>query len=241
MEKLWLIGNNFIAKTGQQYFINRANDSYAQEHFEIKLVYHSGLNIKSTQANARDFDDNAVSRIYNSFVKAMTDSASIPKLVVFILENDVIQFINYDNFGVTALYGKIIDTLARNINQAVDQFREFLPAKAKRDDWPQFIWIIPSTHANYDRNENALRKKFGGELENMLSHHSDMHAVKLKTWEMTNGHFVSPESSRITNYGLKKFWKGVDKNIKHANETIFDAIDEDFRARRQARHAIAPQ
>ena len=104
-------------------------------------------------------DDNPISRIHNALAKTMMDSASIPKMIVVILEDDLINYINYDDYGVTALYGRILDTLSRDLSAAVNKFREFLPQRAKKDAWPQFVWILPSTHNNYERNENALRKK----------------------------------------------------------------------------------
>ena len=164
---------------------------------------------------------NIVARIYNCLVSAMSREATVPKMILIILENDLIDYLQYNDFGVSSMFGQIISNMASDMIQATKIFKEkYLPKKAFKKSWPQFIFVLPSTHVNY--RDNTLRRKLATEMEKMLIYHPEAHAYKFPRadWDYERHHLVS-ENTGITEVGQRRLWRAVDKIIAAADEIIF--------------------
>ena len=213
LDKVWIVGDTFISTTVQQYFLdNPFADSYARTNMEVLTV--------NTKTIMGQRVDNPLSRVYNNLVSAMKKQATLPKLMVIVLEDDIIRYANYNDFGVTALYGRVIDYLASQIRQAVDVFKHrILPKKAIRHDWPQIVWIAPTQHENYHGSQNTLRKKFGAELDNQLRAQPYMHVINLsQLWRTNDQNLVDKFSHDMTPIGYATFWQDVDLVLRFANQ-----------------------
>ena len=225
-DKLWIIGDYFVGSTIQQFLKRPYNESYSRTNMEVQTFHPN---------NTREDSDNPLSRILNVLLSAMRSKAFLPKLMVIILEDDIIKYTRYDDYGVTALYGQLIDYLATEVRKLIDEFKQkFLPAKTSREDYPQVLWVLPTTHMFYHSNKNTLRKKFAGEMEIQLRFQPYMHAVKLsKIWAGVGNHnLVGRYDHRMTVMGIAGFYKDLDEIVRLYNED-FVALTKrrDYRCR----------
>ena len=172
---------------------------------------------------------NIITKLLNALISAMKGESALPKYIVMVLEDDTIQYLNYNDFGVTAMFGKIFNAINTELRRGVMQFRDqYLPKKATRPDWPQIIWVYPSLHANY--SNNSLRKKFSNEMEKIVDFHPTAHVCKLARcdWDTERDHLVDKESGDITTNGKRRFWHAVDKLLSTLDNDIFNQPDYDF-------------
>ena len=171
-------------------------------------------------------EPNRLARILNALTKAMRDEAYIPKIIVVVLEDDIIRYLNFNDYGVTTLYGRVIEFMSSNVRNAVDKFKEqFLPTRAKRSQYPMIIWIMPTSHMHY-RN-NTLRRKFAHELEGQIVQHHAFCTDVL--WNSQSPAVVNDITGKMIPAGIRRYWHAVDRVIKYANTYFFnaDASDEE--------------
>ena len=225
VEHVWVVGDKFVADTSQRYFLNiPENDSFSKQNFEVSSFFTMRPEDEEDSEGMDDTPKNMLTRVYNCLISAMRRESTVPKMVLVVLEDDLINYVAYDDFGVSALYGKLINSLAGDMRAAAAEFKKkYLPAKATKQNWPQFIWVTPSMHVNYANN--TLRKKFGTEIEKMLDFFNDTHAFRYgrNDWDCDRQHLVSAETKLITNNGARRLWRAIDKIVCNANEILFSS------------------
>ena len=90
-----------------------------------------------------DLNCNTLGRIRNQFVKAIAENILLPKLVVVITDADIIDAVQYRDYGVSDIYGRLIHWLSAELNKITKIHKDRLPVKAVRCNYPSFVWISP--------------------------------------------------------------------------------------------------
>ena len=199
------------------------------------------------KSHTRFDSSNPLARIQNNLIRALANRSEIPKYIVVVLEDDVIKFLNYNDYGVSELYGKTIDYLFRELKNITTSFKNKLPQKARRITWPFFIWLTPTTHANY--SNNALRKKFGHEMDALINGtinkrqfgHSGAAALKLMQLWCCDDVTLTVDGV-ISERGTEKLWQAVDRTIRYTDWKLEDKSYFSKTSRSQSRpFAARPQ
>ena len=163
-------------------------------------------------------------KLRNNLVNALNKCHSIPKIIVVTLEDAIINDMGVANFGVTFDMEIRVKWLTSQYRKIVEAFLDFLPAKNRRDNWPKFIFICPSSHINY-RN-NALCKKFCRVLEDSCASTERMTAMRLRNgWDFDDRSIYMEPQQRFTTEGLAMFWHAVDKVIEEYDMFMFNVAD----------------
>ena len=139
-EELWFLGDNFMASTYRDHVKNSEREFYVKDHFEVCPFCNSHFNSNDT---------NMLSWIINSFVQALKKHTKLPKYLVIVLENDLMEFLNYREFGISSMYGEWLEYLAKNLMEVAINRCEQLPKKPKRDDYPLFYWSAVPHNKNF--------------------------------------------------------------------------------------------
>ena len=178
---------------------------------------------------SRDFPElsdrqipNRVARVHNTLVSAMSRRATLPKIIVFILEDDIIDYIDYNDYGVSEMMGPVMEYMTNEIRVSINKFKhKYLPKKSFRQHWPKIIWLMPTLHNNYSNNN--LRRKLQTELYGILrkNNDNDTMGVKLKQWSSETTALVQPGTRNLTQLGLRCYWEAVDQAIKFADFRLF--------------------
>ena len=69
-------------------------------------------------------------------------------------DDDIIEScFSRDDSSISQNLGKLIDWLMCDYDKLVETQKEFLPTKAKRKLYPQFLWIKALLHKDFRNNE----------------------------------------------------------------------------------------
>ena len=166
---------------------------------------------------------NPLVRVHNALVTGMQRTATLPKMIVVVLEDDIIRHLNHNDYGATEMFGKVISYLELQLQNSILDLKALMPRKAKRVGCPHIVWIAPSIHQRYENNN--LRKKFGNELETQLRGKPYTSVLRLRqVWDPNNNAFVT--TGDLSSLGQHKLWDSIDRSIAFADRLIFGAVRE---------------
>ena len=156
---------------------------YIKEQFEVTPYCNSRYNSN---------DHNMLSRLQNTLATAINESQRLPKFIICVLNNDLINFLKFNNIGMSPLIGEMLKWLVKEFNEIISLCKSQLPAKAVREDHPQFYWTVAPIHMHFDENEALIRKKYNLCLQSLLKKEPNMRAIKLKEfWDPQEMSLVS--------------------------------------------------
>ena len=172
-------------------------------------------------------DTNVVSRLRNLLTGTLVDNIHLPKMIVIVPNGDLINFYNHSKAGASRGLARLVDWIMREHNRIVMTHKEFLPDKAKRRNYPQFIWIEAPLHQNFNSVDNDLRERFNTCLRTISKSHKNTSVLELKkVWDKSNPNLYLNETihSRFTAEGLKTYWLAVDCTLKFCNLIIMKRV-----------------
>ena len=117
-KKIWLVGDVFLKDV---YYTLRAmktpGDKKSSEH---DIYLHQMYDVEEFYSdNFREED--AMSRIINSLVKALNKHNYMPRMIIFFIDHEFIQLINYSGSGISLLMGKCLYWMISRIMFEIDK------------------------------------------------------------------------------------------------------------------------
>ena len=101
------------------------------------------------------------------------------------------------------------------IDQYIAIYKDWLPAKCKRENIPQILWMAPPSHKFFLDNKNEKRAKFTNALSAIVALHVNTSMLRLmKFWDHNDSNLFLEEQYHYTCEGLNMYWKSVDAAIK---------------------------
>ena len=157
-------------------------------------------------------ETNLLIRFKTTLAKSLNDRVKLPQFIIIPIEDDVIHFAAYDDFGVSSILGEFIDNMAKAVDKAVVQRKGELPNKAVRSTYPTVLWVELPRHRNL-QDAAELRRKCNLCIDTVLKQYDYMRMIKLKEWDYNDTSLVTP-SEVITEKGLFAYWKAIDASVK---------------------------
>ena len=124
-------------ETFRKNFKKAGPDFYLQENFEV---------IPFCSSHFSDKNVNAVSRILNSFITAVNMKTLLPSYLLIVLDNDLIEFMQYKKYGVSSLCGTWIEYLAKEIVTVIDKRNNSLPVSSQLSEKTTDLQYVRSTY-----------------------------------------------------------------------------------------------
>ena len=201
-KEMWIVGDNFMSTTYRQYFKLAEHTFYTKKHFEIVKHCNSRFALNY---------QNMISRIVNTVISLTNSKKYLPAYLVLVLDDDMIEYLNYFNSGVSVLYSKWLEYLAKEINLVLLTRWNQLPVKCKENTLPQVYWVSCPVHNSFDHAH--LREKWNITLQTVMKTIDNMCMVRIKDfWSPTNMSLVV--NNRLTTEGLYTYWKVIDAALK---------------------------
>ena len=147
-KKIWFIGDDFGHKTFSEFFFEREPSDYcgyARENFEVSGFM--GDSFKS-------LDTNLISRMRGTFLKAIKDKVLLPKMVVLVPDDDIINYLKGRGSATSYSMGKVLHWIMSEFARLVAGHKDQLQKRARKTNYPHFIWIQAPLH-KYFSKENA--------------------------------------------------------------------------------------
>ena len=167
--------------------------------------------------------ETALARIRHALCAAFNEMNKVPKIIVIIMENDVINCINRaePNKFTAKIFKTAIKWLMREVFRMDMTYRDVIPSKALKGGPPHYLYIVPTTHKNCKTNE--LRELFGQQLEIVGKEKADtnLSVMRLKqVWDSQDGNLFLKPQQRLTPEGKATYWKAVDRTIKFCDSLL---------------------
>ena len=201
--------------------IEKREGTYVQENFEVRACGGSTITTKNVP--------DPIARLANTLIKLIEKANTLPKIIVVVVENDVIKAINPDKDGQSVHYGQAIEWIIDQHVDILDKFKGYLPKKAKigKEHWPFIMWISPCIHENFEEIDYQRRKKFTKCLEKIAHGDREIIAMRLmkQIWDQKDPDLVNIHH-RFTTEGWNVYWSAVDNAVKYFDEKIIPGIVE---------------
>ena len=187
-------------------------------------------NVMPFYENPLSQNKNTLSCIFNSFMSAINDKKSplLPKMIILILDWDILQFMNHYSYGVSMMSGKCIDWLLNNMKRVIEAKKDHLRCRragAVMSNEPKIISIKMINRSNKQKIL-AVRNKFNRALKDLLAD-SRYHYI-LDLGKMVEDARNFTNNNLLNARGQGVFWLEIDRLIEH-----FDYHKEHLRPTKQ--------
>ena len=146
---------NFAPKHSVSMFRSKKDESrwYLYDCFDVKTCF---TNKYST------LNGNLMSRLRNSLANAIDKQPLLPKLIVIILNDDVMSSFPFGPQTLPKNVARILHWLMVEFDRLITTHKERLSQESKKAGYPCFIWVEAPQHENF--NNNNLRHIFNDGL-----------------------------------------------------------------------------
>ena len=166
-------------------------------------------------------------------VNAVNSESFLPRAMIIVLDDDLINYLNINSFGMSVAYGRVLHYLFSEVNRLVAIKKDFLWMKSKKSHYPEIIWVNPPFHRSF-RN-NTHRNKFSKALDATAAIYSDNWSLKLKCiWTSEGQDLFLADANRYTSNGLLTYWMAVDRTIKFW-DTALSPLNKMFKKKQTPR------
>ena len=198
-----MLGDNFVARSYRQFF-NLVPDKqlFTKTSFDTYCFCNSRYTCNIT---------NILIRMNMAIMEAIEKRKKLPKYVVIVMDNDIIEFVKTKNDGVAIVYGEYLESITKNMLQIFNDRKAQLPEKTRRENYPTIYWVAAPTHCNFYDNES--RHKLNLCLESIVKGIDHMRIMRMKEiWSFEDKELV--REGLYTPTGLAAYWQSVDATIK---------------------------
>ena len=203
IQKLWILGDNFVAESYRKSLRKAHGEFFIKENFEFLPFYGSRYS---------DSNNNTLSRLVNSFMQAMNSKFYLPEFVIIFLDNDLIEHLQYKKLNTASLLGPWIEYLSQTVAEALHQRYQDLPLKAWPKEVSQIYWVEAVGHNNFDYSDQKAREIFTQCLEANCKLHENMRILKIRHfWDKSDDSLVV--NNRFTKAGLFTYWRSMDASF----------------------------
>ena len=220
LDHIWIIGDDFSCHTVQQHFNNpRKEDSrspfYSFSTFEVT---------ESLSSKYKSSNPSVMGRIVNNVVYGLNKHKKLPKIIVLVPDDDLVRGIHCTDVMLIQI-SMITEWVVGEIVKAIEMYKEVLPLKCKRPNFPYVLWIAPPTHCYFGDSDNKRREVQTECLERIAKIHENFSVLKvIKYWDHNDSNAFIYDSYRFKAEGLKKYWLGVDAAIRFCNVVILPKL-----------------
>ena len=181
------------------------------------LTHHFGTTVIADNNNENN--PSVIARVINGFVNKFNEEKRLPKWVIILLEDDIIEAIPYKQFGITETYGHVIDYMMSCMKKMVQKIRDELPLKASKFLYPHFVWVEPTLHTN--QQNITLRTKFIRSLHVVAQMHNNVIALPLRyPWNPNYTQLFTWLGQKTTPEGHSTMWSALDSIMKFADTKL---------------------
>ena len=202
-DRIWFIGDSFLNTSFQQYFMDvhlpNGKMGYILAHYDYLECYSLLEDI--------DLEMNVLAKLRNQLVAAINTEVLLPKAIIIVLDDDIMDALNYYDSGITQAIGRIIEWLAGEFHKSVNNHKQSLQSKSHKYKYPAILWMKIPSHTVYD-HYNEFKWKFNKCLEKTSDLYREMSTLSLSTWDPRDLQYFSNGS--INGHGLATYWQSVD-------------------------------
>ena len=165
-----------------------------------------------------------IGQIRNSLVKAVNEHSTLPKVVVAILDNDLVHTLPDSNklYETTHV---LSNWLMSEFDKVLESYKDLLPNKAKCPLHPQFLWIAPPMHKYFNCFNNKQCLIQGQCLVEIAKTKNNMTVLQMvKFWDHNDHNSFLRDQQRFTTEGLPNYWNSIDSAVRYWDTIVHPKI-----------------
>ena len=222
-DHLWIVGDNFVARSFRQFFLENRN-FYTNQEYETSGHCNSRYTCNIT---------NILVRMSTALISAINKHHRLPKYMVIIMDNDLTEFIKFRGNGIAKLIGLYLNSMIKDVEETIRDKKMQLPNKAVRVNYPLIYWVAAPTHMLFKDNE--VRTRYNLCLESIIKSTEGMRVMKMKEYWFYDDVELVDNLGGMTTVGLSRYWQSIDASIK------FNIAKNEAATYRKCRVQVTPQ
>ena len=124
-----------------------------------------------------------------------------------IIDDDIVHDVKSHT---SYIFGALLHWLLIEFDRIIESHKDNLLVKARRPEYPTFIWISPPLNVAF--TNNAIRQKMDKVMKNTIDQHRGHILLRLKkVWEFNNHSYFN---KAVTPLCLEAFWRSVDSAVQ---------------------------
>ena len=225
--EVWLIGDAFLRAISLKLqamktksAVDRTVKPYIYEYYNVVQMF-PGMN-----SNTRP----TVARIYNEFITALNEKPKLPRYIFFVLDREILDYVNYVAFGVNRIITELITWLMKNVDKSIelrkDDMRMKRAVSVSSSGEPRLIFstmivrpMIKDTRRGFIF---AQAKKYNDILEEVVLKYKHTHIIKPNIFPFDKDLFDN--IGNLSALGADKFWRDFNNQVRS-----FDRCETDLR------------
>ena len=201
MESIWIVGDTFVASSYEK--------TLHMDSVQKKLYMRDKYDVFAFLNNSH-FDTNFLSRLRNVLVTAFNQNDKLPRIILIVLDNDLLRFINHRKFGVQLESATLQEWLLQEVNQVVNQRFAQLPNKCIKPGFPHVVWFGLPLHDVFIDNDLRIKFNHGFECEVLKFKNMSLLLPK-KGWNAKDKTVIL--NGNYTPNGAAMYWLAIDVAI----------------------------
>ena len=210
LKSLWILGDKFVNEIF--HALPGIKTEAITSKSKIPYVYET-YNVFCFAANPLSHVRNALARLTNALIKALNDHNQLPRFILVVPNNDLLEYIRSYKGGITTLTGVAINWIANQMIRGILAKKEALkkvrPGSVTPYE-PKIVWVkmleIPDNLYTF-----TAAQKFNKVIEKILVEKENHYLIDLHT-KMNNHVYFN--KSNLNGAGQVHFWKSIDDAIE---------------------------
>ena len=144
LRDLWIIGDKFLFDIFPTLPELKSQAVDTGNEVKAKLYFYEYFNVFCFTANPLSINNSPLARIYNSLLKGLNESVKLPRVVMFVLDGDLIESIDYHTSGKSHVIDSSWQWLVSNVEKAIAVKKEELKDKQPgliAVNEPKTLWV----------------------------------------------------------------------------------------------------
>ena len=211
MNELWVIGDNFVAATYCEKFLNKdaKNGWFMKSNYEV----FNYCNSRYSSSN-----QNILSRIQITVAAAINEKVKLPQVILMMLHNDLVKALDIAEPTCCATaFGIWIEWLIQQVNKLIEDRLANLPKKAIREKESIVYWLQIPQHKEWSFSRRAIHAKYNNVLDSVVKLYPRMRTIKFKeSWDANDITLLSGTSIfGLSDRGLSQYWMAADLSVQY--------------------------
>ena len=152
---------------------------------------------------------NIIGRVRNSLIKGINEQVLLPKAILVVLDNNVLDEMNHYRAGAADYAERIISYLMNQFHRIISAHKEKLPSRSRKFKYPTIFWVQLPLHRGF-RDRNDYREQFNLALQAATATFREMQVLRVFSWDYSDDELMIPPR-KFTNKGLSTYWHGIDR------------------------------
>ena len=205
---VWVIRDCFVNET---YHALPALHIKTKDEKSVGLYLYEQYNMKCFTSKPTSNTTSVPAQLVNCVIKATNELEKLPRIILLILDWDILRYFEHTSFGVMEITKKVVKWMVNTIKKAIEAKRDRLQKLhlgAMVANEPKIIWVkMINRLAAYDK-VLTVRRKFNMALENVLAKCSNQYLKDLHPAMNNANLFTAP--NYLNGDGCAVYWQELN-------------------------------